>query len=123
MALRRADQIGFGRYIVSATTPFTPDQLGAIRVDAGATVARLFPNLADIYGRLGWRVFPSIDRVYVPAKASSAIGWRPRIDFGEILNRMSRDEDVRSTLAREVGTKPYHDRTFRDGPYPVRESE
>ena len=122
-ALRRAHKIRYGRYIVSATTPFTPDHLAGIRVDAGATVVQLYPNLADIYGRLGWRMFPSIDRVYVNAKARSELGWRPRIDFGEVLRRLDRDEDVRSTLAREVGTKRYHDRTFRDGPYPVRESE
>jgi nucleoside-diphosphate-sugar epimerase len=122
-ALRRADEIGFGRYIVSATPPFTRGHLEGIRADAPAAVARLFPSFAETYERLGWRMFPSIDRVYVNERARRELGWRPRIDFGEILRRLARDEDVRSPLAREVGAKGYHDRTFREGPYPVHEPE
>ena len=66
-------------------------------------------------------MFPSIDRVYVNAKAREELGWRPKFDFGEVLRRLRRDEEVRSRLAQDVGTKGYHDRTFRDGPYPVQE--
>jgi hypothetical protein len=66
-------------------------------------------------------MFPSIDRVYVNEKARNELGWKPRIDFREILARLSRNQDVRSALAREVGAKGYHDRAFAGGPYPVRE--
>jgi UDP-glucose 4-epimerase len=66
-------------------------------------------------------MFPGIDRVYDNAKARSELGWKPRIDFGEVLARLNRNQDVRSALAREVGAKGYHDRAFDDGPYPVRE--
>jgi nucleoside-diphosphate-sugar epimerase len=120
-ALRRAREIGFGRYVVSATTPFTRDQLGDVRADAAGVVAGLFPDFEDTYGRLGWCMFPGIDRVYDNAKARSELGWKPRIDFGEVLARLNRNQDVRSALAREVGAKGYHDRAFDDGPYPVRE--
>ena len=61
-ALGRASQIGFGRYIVSATTPFAPEDLAELRRDAPAVVERLFPDYADLYRRLGWRMFPGIDR-------------------------------------------------------------
>jgi nucleoside-diphosphate-sugar epimerase len=120
-ALRRAEPIGFGRYVVSATTPFTRDHLGDLRASAAGVVAGLFPDFEDTYERLGWRMFPSIDRVYVSTKARDELGWKPRIDFGEILARLNRNEDPRSALAREVGAKGYHDRAFADGPYPVRE--
>jgi nucleoside-diphosphate-sugar epimerase len=120
-ALRRAEEIGFDRYIVSATTPFTRDQLGDVRANAAGIVARLFPDFDASYARLGWRMFPGIDRVYVNEKARNELGWKPRIDFREILARLSRNQDVRSALAREVGAKGYHDRAFEGGPYPVRE--
>src|SRR4051794_21989973 len=42
-ALERAPELGFGRYIVSATTPFTRDDLPQLRTDAAAAVARRVP--------------------------------------------------------------------------------
>ncbi len=44
-ALERAPAIGFGRYIVSATTPFTPDDLTGLRADAPAVVALALPGV------------------------------------------------------------------------------
>src|SRR5690242_6982424 len=44
LAMERAAEIGFGKYIVSATTPFTLDDLAELRDDAPAVVARLFPD-------------------------------------------------------------------------------
>src|ERR671917_2164860 len=41
-ALERAPAIGFGRYIVSAPTPFTRDDLAELRTDAPAVVRRRF---------------------------------------------------------------------------------
>src|SRR5262249_54082958 len=40
LAMARAPAIGFGRYIVSATTPFTPGDVAAVRADAPAVVRR-----------------------------------------------------------------------------------
>ena len=37
LAMARAAAIGFGRYIISATTPFTPEDLSAIRRDLPST--------------------------------------------------------------------------------------
>jgi nucleoside-diphosphate-sugar epimerase len=85
LALDRADAIGFGRYIVSATTPFTRDDLGELRTDAPAVVRRLFPDAERIYERRGWRLTPSIDRVYVNARAREELGWAPRHDFRRAL--------------------------------------
>ncbi len=66
-------------------------------------------------------MFPSIDRVYVNAKAREELGWRPKFGFGEVLRRLAENQELRSRLAQEVGSKGYHDRSFRDGPYPVQE--
>jgi len=64
-AIDKAPTIGFGRYIISATTPFSRDDLPALRSDAPSVLRRLFPAYAEEYARRGWRMFDTIDRVYV----------------------------------------------------------
>jgi UDP-glucose 4-epimerase len=108
LALDRAPEIGFGRYIISATTPFTRDDLADLRTDAPAVVARHHPDYERVYAERGWRMFPSIERVYVNERARTQLGWAPRHDFATALERLAAGEDVRSPLAREVGTKGYH---------------
>ncbi len=50
-ALAAAESVRFGRYIVSATTPFGPSDLAGLRRDAPAVVRRLFPDYAEVYDR------------------------------------------------------------------------
>jgi UDP-glucose 4-epimerase len=108
LALEKAPAIGFGRYVISATTPFTPDDLTAIRDDLPTVVQRLFPEYADIYLARNWTMFPSIERVYVNDRARRELGWSPRYDFGYALERLAEGADPRSPLARSVGAKGYH---------------
>jgi UDP-glucose 4-epimerase len=89
LALERAERIGFGRYIVSATTPFTRDDLAELRADAPAVVRRLFPDYGPAFERRGWSMFPSVERVYVNARARSELGWEPRYDFRAALDRLA----------------------------------
>jgi UDP-glucose 4-epimerase len=119
LALERAPSLGFGRYVISATTPFRADDCRELRRDATAVVGRRVPEYAAEYARRGWRMFPGIDRVYVNERARTDLGWRPRYDFRYVLGRLAAGEDPRSPLSREVGSKGYHARTFEDGPYPV----
>ncbi|HEV2374842.1 MAG TPA: NAD(P)-dependent oxidoreductase [Streptosporangiaceae bacterium] len=115
LAMARAPVIGFGRYIVSATTPFSPADLAGLREDAPAVVRRLFPDQDAEYGRRGWRMFPQIDRVYVNARARAELAWAPRYDFRHVLDLLKADEDPRSPLARAIGAKGYH--AVPTGPY------
>ncbi|HYI20231.1 MAG TPA: NAD(P)-dependent oxidoreductase [Solirubrobacteraceae bacterium] len=108
LALDRAGAIGFGRYIISATTPFTRSDLGELRRDAPRVVARRVPGYAGRYEALGWRMLPSIERVYVNDRARRELGWAPRYDFAHALELLGAGEDFRSPLAREVGAKGYH---------------
>jgi nucleoside-diphosphate-sugar epimerase len=110
LAIDRAAQIGFGKYIISATTPFTPADLAELRDDAPAVVERLLPGYAAEYGRLGWRMFPAIGRVYVNARARADLGWAPRYDFRAVLDALKAGEDPRSPLAQVIGMKGYHDK-------------
>lgn len=62
---------------------------------------------------------PSIDRVYVNQRARDELGWEPRLDFRNILDRVKRGDDVLSDLAMRVGSQGYHSQRFERGPYPV----
>jgi UDP-glucose 4-epimerase len=108
LALDRAPEIGFGRYIVSATAPFTPDDLAELRADAPAVVRRRVPEYEAVYADRGWSMFPSIERVYVNERARTELGWTPRYDFAAVLQRVAAGEDPRSPLAVAVGAKGYH---------------
>jgi UDP-glucose 4-epimerase len=119
LAAKLAPSIGFGRYIVSATTPFDRDDLMAIRRDAPSVVRRLFPDCAELYADRGWTLFPSIDRVYVNHDAMRALGWHPKYNFRQILDSLRAGQNFGSSLARDVGSKGYHAVVFDDGPYPV----
>jgi UDP-glucose 4-epimerase len=108
LALDRAADIGFGRYILSATTPFTRDDLAQLRRDTRDVVRRLYPDFEDIYAARGWTMDASIDRVYVNAHAREELGWSPAYDFRRALTAVAAGEDPRSPLALQIGAKGYH---------------
>ena len=110
LAIDRARAIGFGRYIISATTPFVHDDLEELRRDAPSVVRRHAPAFEAVYARRGWRMFPSIDRVYANERARRELGWRPRYDFVDVIARLERDEAPFSPLSRTIGSKGYHRR-------------
>jgi UDP-glucose 4-epimerase len=122
LAAERAQEIGFGRYVVSATSPFEPQHLFQLRTDAPGVVRSIFPDWEETYHQRGWRMLPGIDRVYVNYRARKELGWRPRFDFRHALDCLRRGDDVFSPLARAVGSKGYHAQSFHEGPYPVEKS-
>jgi nucleoside-diphosphate-sugar epimerase len=119
LALEKAPSIGFARYIISATTPFQPDDLEALHVDAPRVVERRVPEYVDEYARRGWKMFPGIERVYVNERARRELGWRPTYDFRRVVECLRGGDAPWSPLARAVGAKGYHDRQFAEGPYPL----
>lgn len=108
LAAGKAASIGFDRFIISATTPFTQSDLAELRTDAPDVLRRIFPEYEAFYASLGWKMFPEIDRVYVNARALSALGWMPQHDFLHVLHRLKDGVDPRSALARKIGAKGYH---------------
>ena len=119
LASERASALGFRKYIISATTPFRPDDLPALRVDAPRVVRQCVPDYEAEYERRGWKMFPSIGRVYVNDRARRELGWQPRYDFNDLIGRLRAGQDWRSPLTRMIGSKGYHAETFAEGPYPV----
>jgi UDP-glucose 4-epimerase len=117
-ALEQAARIGFGRFIVTATTPFCREDVAELRRDAPAVVDRRVRGWREVYDRLGWRMAPTIGRVYDNHRARADLGWQPRHDFAAVLERAARG-DIRSELARSIGIKGYHGGAHGDGLYPV----
>jgi nucleoside-diphosphate-sugar epimerase len=121
LAIERAPAIGFGKYIISATTPFEPDDCVRLRVDAPSVVSLRAPGWEEEYEKRGWRMLPSIDRVYDNALARRELGWRPKWDFSAIIERLGKTGDIRGPLATQIGVKGYHPELFEGAPYPVSE--
>ena len=119
LAADQAPALGFRKYIISATTPFQPGDLQALRDDAPAVLKRRVPAYEAEFGRRGWSMFPGIGRVYVNDLARRELGWRPRYDFNVILEQLRAGEAAGSPLARAIGSRRYHAEVFADGPYPV----
>jgi UDP-glucose 4-epimerase len=107
LAVRRAADIGFERLIISATTPFVLSDVDELRADAPAVVARYVPEYADVFAGRGWRMLPSLDRVYDNARARALLGWHPRWDFAYAVDRVRAGEPPRSELTTLVGAKGY----------------
>jgi nucleoside-diphosphate-sugar epimerase len=120
LAMEKASKIEFSRYIISATTPFTKDDLLYLRLDAPSVLERRIPEYKLEYERRGWKMFPSIERVYVNEHARRELGWIPRNNFSDILSRLMLNKPLLSPLAYTIGTKGYHDATFPRGQYPFK---
>jgi UDP-glucose 4-epimerase len=119
LAMQKAPAIGFGRYIISATTPFISDDRHQLRTDVPAVLRRYAPRYEAEYQRRGWSMTPAIDRVYVNELARAQLGWQPEYDFNYVIERLCASEDFRSPLATAVGSKGYHADVFSEGPYPT----
>jgi UDP-glucose 4-epimerase len=107
-ALERAPALGFGRYIITATTPLTRDDAAELRRDAPPVVRRRVPGWEPLYAARGWQMLPSIDRVYDNSRARADLGWTPRHDFASVVARLGDGGDHRTPLALAVGVKGYH---------------
>jgi UDP-glucose 4-epimerase len=121
-ALEKAPKLGFGRFIISATSPFQHRDAAALATDTPSVVARYVPAYEGVYRERGWVMFRSIGRVYDNGLARETLGWSPEYDFERAISNLSRGLDYRSQLAVEVGKKGYHDSVFEDGPYPLEET-
>lgn len=119
LAMKRAPEIGFGKYIISATTPFTQNDLALLNSNAPAVVRQKYPDFEDLYAKEKWKMFQNIGRVYVNERARLELGWQPKYDFGHVLGCLKKGIAYTSHLTLQVGPKSYHPTSFDDGPYPV----
>lgn len=117
LAAQRAADIGFARYVISATTPFLEDDLAELRTDAAAVFARRAPRAAAVWAERGWR-FPSrLDRVYVNARVRDELGWRPEFDIDAVAAMVARGGSVRTPLSQVIGSKEYVGSSYHLGQF------
>ena len=117
--MEKAKSIGFSYYIISATTPFAKEDIFELRSNVAEVLERKIPEYEVEYNRRGWKMFQSIDRVYVNKKARDELGWEPIHDFKKVLERIKSNGSVLSSLANLIGSKGYHSTKFSECPYPV----
>lgn len=119
-AAEKAEQLGYGLYIVSASPPFSRSDLYQLAQDASQVVERYYPGYKEVYAGMGWAMFEVLDRVYDNSKARAELDWEPKHDFQAVLDEARRHRRIlRTDVTRYVGVKGYHDRVFDDGPFPV----
>jgi hypothetical protein len=70
----RAPDSGFRKYIVSATTPFRRNDFDRLRYDAPTVVRERVPDYESHTAAGGWKMLPSIERVYVNERARDELG-------------------------------------------------
>jgi nucleoside-diphosphate-sugar epimerase len=108
LGIERAPALGFGKFIITATSPFSRGDLAELGVNAPAVLARYYPDYQRIFAARGWKMLPALDRVYVNERARTVLGWQPIYDFARALDSVSAGQDYRSPLAVAVGSKGYH---------------
>ncbi|TIQ20717.1 MULTISPECIES: NAD-dependent epimerase/dehydratase family protein [unclassified Mesorhizobium] len=91
-ALEKAPQLGFDIFIVSAPTPFRPDDCEALIADAPSVVAGYFPEFPALYARKGWTMFSSIDRVYDASRARDRLGFVCKTSFAAVVAALAAEE-------------------------------
>jgi len=84
-ALAHAPDLRFDNFIIGPRTPFSRADCAELIHDAPAVVRRYFPDYPEIYARLGWSMFQSIDRVYDAARAFERMGFACRTGFAQKL--------------------------------------
>jgi nucleoside-diphosphate-sugar epimerase len=109
-AMQKAPEIGWGRYVISAPTPFQRNQETLERLNSNASdvLKEVLPGCAVLFEQKNWKFLGEIDRVYDSTKAQKELGWKPKITIQTALEKVGRGEEWRSELATTVGRRGYH---------------
>jgi nucleoside-diphosphate-sugar epimerase len=119
-AIHKAPGIGWGKYIISAPSPFLNDNetLGRLDSDAGLAMRNAVPSCEAVFCEKGWKFLRRIDRVYDSSKAVRELGWRPEYTFEAAVQKVAQGHEWRSDLTFRVGKKGYH--AVTTGVYTIR---
>jgi UDP-glucose 4-epimerase len=78
-------QAGFRCFVVSASTPFLPEDCADLVANPTAVLHQRAPALVEAFARRGWPLPTRIDRVYCSERITRELGWRPRYGYEEVL--------------------------------------
>jgi UDP-glucose 4-epimerase len=101
----------FGRYILSATTPFTREDLVELRTNTPAVVRRVSPTTRQSMPSAagGCSQASSVYTFNNRARdARDELKWSPLYDFRHTLDCLRAGDEPRSPLAISIGTRGYH---------------
>ncbi|KAL2205929.1 UDP-glucose 4-epimerase/UDP-sulfoquinovose synthase [Sarocladium strictum] len=122
LAMQKAVDIKWAKYIISAPPPFTNDTetLAALDRNPQEVFAAVEPNADAAFEGKGWKHLQRIDRVYDSSKAVKELGWKPEFTFKAAVEKLDKGEENtwRSELAMKIGKKGYH--AMSTGVYTVR---
>ena len=112
-AMKKAKEIGWGKYIISAPSPFqnNKETLEALDRNPEEVFSKLVPEMKAVFDKKGWKCLNRIDRVYDSSNAVADLGWQPKYTFEKTVERVSRGEEWRSELTFAVGKKGYHEQS------------
>jgi len=88
-AIIMAPRLGYDLFIISAVPPnFTSEDLVDLGKNAPLVIARYYPRYKEIYEKLGWKMFPTFDRVYFSNKCVEVLRFTPKYNFEIYLEEM-----------------------------------
>ncbi|KAB1985953.1 NAD(P)-dependent oxidoreductase [Streptomyces triticiradicis] len=90
LAVRRAQEAA-GVLNIAGPYPWRAEDRNQLWHDPAALITRRLPEVATGFGRLGWALPMSIDRVYVSARADAVLGYRPRHGVTALLTETRAD--------------------------------
>ncbi len=97
----------YKKYIISSAGRFQKEDLLLLRQNLAAVVLKYYPNYPELFEKEGWKMFDSIDRVYINDSARVELGWNPKYDFDYVLSCLAENKPFLSELSRFVGFKGY----------------
>ncbi|KAK3311101.1 NAD dependent epimerase/dehydratase family protein [Chaetomium strumarium] len=114
-------QVRWGKYIISAPTPFGRDAetLRGLDEDAAEVFKKAVLGCVGVFERKGWRFLDRLDRVYDSTRAVEELGWKPEYTFEKAVEKVGKGEEWRSPLTFKVGKLGYH--AVPTGVYTTRE--
>ena len=109
-AMRKAKEIAWAKYIISAPPPFinNPSLLQQLDSDAAEAITQVRPAQAKTLLERGWKLPTRLDRVYDPSRAIAELGWKPIYTFERAVAQIKDGRDWRSPLTVQTGKRGYH---------------
>ncbi|OAQ69809.1 NAD dependent epimerase/dehydratase family protein [Pochonia chlamydosporia 170] len=108
--MKKARDIKWAKYIISAPPPFSNDAetLAALDRNPAEVFGRVAPGVDEVFAKKSWKHLARVDRVYDSSKAVRELGWQPKYTFGKTIEMVANGQDWRSELTHKVGKKGYH---------------
>lgn len=100
LAMEKASTVGFGLYLVAASTPFTRSDVKALKEDASAVIRDRYPKVDARFAARGWRLPASISRVYDGSRIQKELGFEYKTTFGDLLEALP--ELSRATIGHDA---------------------